>query len=111
MLDILHYHNWPPPRLLTFAFRCTFGALFHEPRRSSAQLAESYRKKAKKLLEIELDCPKVATVQALVALSTFEAASNRDARGWLYCGMSPSAALFVVILMKSISRHGDKACI
>ncbi|KAM5370266.1 hypothetical protein ACJZ2D_008562 [Fusarium nematophilum] len=67
---------------------CTFAALFYYPRRRTEQLALVYGKTARALLELELDCPKVATVQALVILSTFEAASNRDARGWLYCGMA-----------------------
>lgn len=31
----------------------------------------------------------MATVQALVILSSFEAASIRDARGWLYSGKFP----------------------
>ncbi|KAL2012266.1 hypothetical protein VTN00DRAFT_4984 [Thermoascus crustaceus] len=51
-------------------------------------LAEFFADRAKALLEIELDSPCVATVQALVILSNHEAASNRDARGWLYSGMS-----------------------
>ncbi|KAL1969997.1 hypothetical protein VTN77DRAFT_6402 [Rasamsonia byssochlamydoides] len=51
-------------------------------------LSEFFADRAKTLLEIELDSPCVATVQALVILSSHEAASNRDARGWLYSGMS-----------------------
>ncbi|KAL4761567.1 transcription factor domain-containing protein [Aspergillus foveolatus] len=51
-------------------------------------LAEFFADRAKALLEIELDSPCVATVQALVILSSHEGASNRDARGWLYSGMS-----------------------
>ncbi|EED23338.1 fungal specific transcription factor, putative [Talaromyces stipitatus ATCC 10500] len=51
-------------------------------------LSEFFADRAKALLEIELDCPCVATVQALAILSSHEAASNRDARGWLYSGMS-----------------------
>ncbi|KAJ5595131.1 uncharacterized protein N7459_001339 [Penicillium hispanicum] len=51
-------------------------------------LAEFFADRAKALLEIELDSPCVATVQALVLLSCHEGASNRDARGWLYSGMS-----------------------
>ncbi|KAL4749971.1 hypothetical protein BDW72DRAFT_204306 [Aspergillus terricola var. indicus] len=51
-------------------------------------LAEFFADRAKALLEIELDSPCVATVQALVILSCHEGASNRDARGWLYSGMS-----------------------
>ncbi|KAG0158221.1 hypothetical protein PDIDSM_5734 [Penicillium digitatum] len=51
-------------------------------------LSEFFADRAKALLEIELDSPCVATVQALVILSSHEGASNRDARGWLYSGMS-----------------------
>ncbi|RDW93348.1 transcription factor domain-containing protein [Aspergillus mulundensis] len=51
-------------------------------------LSEFFADRAKALLEIELDSPCVATVQALVILSCHEGASNRDARGWLYSGMS-----------------------
>ncbi|PTU17030.1 hypothetical protein P175DRAFT_0446999 [Aspergillus ochraceoroseus IBT 24754] len=51
-------------------------------------LAEFFADRAKALLEIELDSPCVATVQALVILSCHEGSSNRDARGWLYSGMS-----------------------
>jgi hypothetical protein len=35
-----------------------------------------------------MDSPTVATVQALVIMSASEAASTRDARGWLYSGTS-----------------------
>jgi hypothetical protein len=49
-------------------------------------LSEFFADRAKALLDIELDSPCVATVQALVILSSHEAASNRDARGWLYSG-------------------------
>ncbi|KAJ6128872.1 hypothetical protein N7471_010089 [Penicillium samsonianum] len=51
-------------------------------------LSEFFADRAKALLEIELDSPCVATVQALVIMSSHEGASNRDARGWLYSGMS-----------------------
>ncbi|KAK1146372.1 hypothetical protein N8T08_003159 [Aspergillus melleus] len=51
-------------------------------------LSEFFADRAKALLEIELDSPCVATVQALVILSCHEGSSNRDARGWLYSGMS-----------------------
>ncbi|PYH67756.1 transcription factor domain-containing protein [Aspergillus vadensis CBS 113365] len=51
-------------------------------------LSEFFADRAKALLEIELDSPCVATVQALVILSSHEGSSNRDARGWLYSGMS-----------------------
>lgn len=43
--------------------------------------------RAKELLDLELDCPCVATVQALVILSSHEIGNGNDARGWLYSGM------------------------
>ncbi|KAE8145120.1 fungal-specific transcription factor domain-containing protein [Aspergillus avenaceus] len=55
-------------------------------------LSEFFADRAKALLEIELDTPCVATVQALVILSCHEGSSNRDARGWLYSGMSTRLA-------------------
>lgn len=51
-------------------------------------LAEFFAGRAKALLDLELDSPCVATVQALAILSNHEAAFTRDARGWLYSGMS-----------------------
>jgi hypothetical protein len=66
--------------------RCAFGALFHQPRKRATQLAQACASNARILLDIELDAPKVATAQALVILSSLEAAATKDARGWLYCG-------------------------
>ncbi|KAJ5939308.1 hypothetical protein N7466_002442 [Penicillium verhagenii] len=47
-------------------------------------LVEFFGDRAKSLLEIELDRPCVATVQALVILSNHEIGNGKDARGWLY---------------------------
>jgi hypothetical protein len=71
--------------------RCALGAAFEARYHPTfitfpKSLSEFFADRAKALLEIELDCPCVATVQALVILSSHEAASNRDARGWLYSG-------------------------
>ncbi|KAJ5089914.1 hypothetical protein N7532_008598 [Penicillium argentinense] len=72
-------------------------------------LAEFFADRAKALLEIELDTPCVATVQALVLLSCHEGASNRDARGWLYSGMSMRLAfdLGLHLDMTSYVSNGD----
>ncbi|KAL4778593.1 fungal-specific transcription factor domain-containing protein [Aspergillus varians] len=51
-------------------------------------LVDFFRDRAKALLEIELDCPCIATVQALVICSSLEVGSGREARGWLYSGMA-----------------------
>ncbi|KAH6869050.1 fungal-specific transcription factor domain-containing protein [Thelonectria olida] len=50
--------------------------------------SEFFSSRAKALLEVEMDSPTVATVQALVVMSASEAAFTRDARGWLYSGMA-----------------------
>ncbi|KAJ5613821.1 hypothetical protein N7528_007475 [Penicillium herquei] len=44
--------------------------------------------RAKSLLEIELDYPSVATVQALVILSNHEIGNGKEGRGWLLSGMA-----------------------
>lgn len=49
-------------------------------------LGEFFGDRAKELLEIELDSPCVATVQALVILSSHEIGVGSDTRGWLYSG-------------------------
>ncbi|CAG8269424.1 unnamed protein product [Penicillium salamii] len=72
-------------------------------------LAEFFADRAKALLEIELDSPCVATVQALVIMSCHEGASNRDARGWLYSGMSMRLAfdLGLHLDMTTYVNRGD----
>lgn len=77
------------------AIRCAIGSAFEARYHPTfitfpKSLAEFFADRAKALLEIELDSPCVATVQALVILSCHEGSSNRDARGWLYSGMSRS---------------------
>ncbi|OQV02893.1 Fungal Zn2-Cys6 binuclear cluster domain-containing protein [Cladophialophora immunda] len=69
---------------------CAFGAIYDTGRHENfpLPLPKFFAKRAKIWLDIELDSPRVATVQALVILSSFEAASTNDARGWLYSGMS-----------------------
>jgi hypothetical protein len=49
---------------------------------------EFFSSRAKALLDVEMDSPSIATVQALVIMSASEAAFTRDARGWLYSGMA-----------------------
>lgn len=62
-------------------------------------VAEFFSSRAKALLEIEMDSPTVATVQALVIMSASEAAFTRDARGWIYSGrfMLPSHIYLLII--------------
>ncbi|KAJ5129612.1 uncharacterized protein N7515_005651 [Penicillium bovifimosum] len=72
-------------------------------------LSEFFADRAKALLEIELDSPCVATVQALVIMSCHEGASSRDARGWLYSGMSMRLAfdLGLHLDMEAYVNKGD----
>ena len=72
-------------------YRCAIGSAFEARYHPTfitfpKSLSEFFADRAKALLEIELDTPCVATVQALVILSCHEGSSNRDARGWLYSG-------------------------
>ncbi|KAJ5106420.1 hypothetical protein N7456_003095 [Penicillium angulare] len=72
---------------------CCLGAAF-EPRYHPTfitypkSLSDFFADRAKILLEIELDSPTVATVQAMVVLSGHDIGCRRDARGWLYSGMA-----------------------
>lgn len=51
-------------------------------------LSEFFARRAKALLELELDEPKVATVQGLAILSCHEAGFMRDSRAWVLSGMA-----------------------
>jgi Fungal specific transcription factor domain len=50
-------------------------------------VSDFFADRAKALIDIELDLPCVATVQAMVVLSGHDIGCKRDARGWLYSGM------------------------
>lgn len=68
--------------------RCAIGACLAagEQLNIPEPAPEFFSLRAKALLDIEMDSPTVATVQALVVMSASEAACTRDARGWLYSG-------------------------
>jgi hypothetical protein len=70
------------------SFRCAIGASLSARTNIGVPepAAEFFTLRARALLEIEMDSPTVATVQALVIMSASEAAFTRDARGWLYSG-------------------------
>ncbi|KAH7127308.1 fungal-specific transcription factor domain-containing protein [Dactylonectria macrodidyma] len=67
---------------------CAIGASLAagEPMNVPEPAADFFLSRAKALLDIEMDSPTVATVQALVVMSASEAAFTRDSRGWLYSG-------------------------
>ncbi|OIW32335.1 hypothetical protein CONLIGDRAFT_572055 [Coniochaeta ligniaria NRRL 30616] len=77
---------------------CALGAAFdarHHPAFVTfpRSLADFFADRAKALLEIELDSPCVATIQALVLLSAHDIGCARDARGWLFSGMATRLSL------------------
>ncbi|CAM1510981.1 Fc.00g084940.m01.CDS01 [Cosmosporella sp. VM-42] len=91
---------------------CALGAAFegrHHPTFVTfpKSLADFFADRAKALLEIELDCPCVATVQAMVVLSSHDIGCKRDARGWLYSGMAMRLA-FDLALHVDMSRYVAK---
>jgi hypothetical protein len=49
-------------------------------------VSDFFADRAKALIDIELDLPCVATIQAMVVLSGHDIGCKRDARGWLYSG-------------------------
>ncbi|KAJ5109655.1 hypothetical protein N7532_002300 [Penicillium argentinense] len=67
-------------------------------------LVDFFGDRARSLLESELDCPSVATVQAMVILSSHEIGNGMDSRGWLYSGMAIRLA-FDLALHIDMSAH------
>ncbi|RDW91790.1 hypothetical protein BP5796_01184 [Coleophoma crateriformis] len=72
---------------------CAIGAAFEGRYHQSfitfpKPLADFFAERSRLLLELELDSPCVATVQALLLLSSHEAACGRETRMWLYSGMA-----------------------
>ncbi|KAL4756135.1 uncharacterized protein BDW70DRAFT_154435 [Aspergillus foveolatus] len=77
---------------------CALGAAYESKYRPGfvvfpRSLAEYFGDRARLLLELELGCPSITTVQTsrhktLVLLSNHEAACTQDTRGWLYSGMA-----------------------
>jgi Fungal specific transcription factor domain len=62
--------------------------------------------RAKALLELELDYPSVATVQALVILSNHEIGNGKDGRGWLFSGKDHSHTAEIDHTWHSLIRLG-----
>ncbi|KAJ9197338.1 transcriptional regulator family: Fungal Specific TF [Paecilomyces variotii] len=70
-------------------------------------LVDFFGDRAKAFLELELDCPCVTTVQAVVILSCHEIGNGIDARGWLYSGMAIRLA-FDLALNLDMSAYASK---
>lgn len=80
---------------LTQLQRCALGSAFEKRFHPNfvtfpKTMAEFFGDRAKSLLELELDSPSVATVQATIILSSHEVGNGKEARGWLYSGKSDS---------------------
>ncbi|EHY53079.1 hypothetical protein HRR83_006080 [Exophiala dermatitidis] len=61
---------------------------------------EFFAFRTKAYLEIEMDSPTIATAQAVLILSSHEAAHARESRGWIYSGMA-------VQIMTDLGLHLD----
>ncbi|KAF9875673.1 fungal specific transcription factor [Colletotrichum karsti] len=74
---------------------CAVGAAFESRKHANLPnpLSELFASRATTLLDIELEHPKIATVQALAVLSSHEAAFTRDTQGWLFSGMAVRLAI------------------
>ena len=49
---------------------------------------EAFHLKARVLIDIEVEDPRITTIQASAILGLFEGVCDRDTRGWIYTGMS-----------------------
>lgn len=89
---------------------CAIGAAFSDRTvfELPSPLSEFFAMRARVLLDVDMDSPSVATVQALVLMSAHEAAYMRDARGWLYSGMALRLAVDLGLHLKTDSyvRNG-----
>ncbi|TDZ68175.1 Nitrogen assimilation transcription factor nit-4 [Colletotrichum trifolii] len=74
---------------------CAVGAAFDTRIHTDlpTPLSELFASRAKTLLDIEMERPRIATVQALSILSSHEAALTRDSQGWLFSGMAIRLAI------------------
>ena len=88
-------------------FRCAIGASLDTRNHPNlpVPLSEFFAKRAKVLLELELNEPQVATVQGLAILSSHEAGFMRDTRAWLFSGKSPSSSFDLKLWL--FESHAD----
>ncbi|KAH8817158.1 fungal-specific transcription factor domain-containing protein [Xylogone sp. PMI_703] len=68
----------------------TIGAAFTDRTHPAIEDAtdEFFGFRTKAYLDIEIDSPTISTAQALLVLSSHEAAHARESRGWIYSGMA-----------------------
>ncbi|KAL2824866.1 fungal-specific transcription factor domain-containing protein [Aspergillus cavernicola] len=70
-------------------------------------LVDFFGDRAKLFLDLELDCPCVATVQAMVLLSSHEIGNGKEERGWLYSGMALRLAFDLALHLEMSSYVSD----
>ncbi|KAJ5975042.1 hypothetical protein N7481_008749 [Penicillium waksmanii] len=93
------------------AIGCAFETRFHPGFVTFPKtLVDFFGDRAQSLLESELDFPSVATVQAMIILSSHEIGNGMDSRGWLYSGMAIRLA-FDLALHIDMSSHVLKGVI
>ncbi|PYH40820.1 uncharacterized protein BP01DRAFT_408894 [Aspergillus saccharolyticus JOP 1030-1] len=95
---------------------CAMGAAYEDqdhphPMISRRSLAEFFGDRAKVLLGLELESPSLATVQALVILSEFEASCTRETCGWLYSAGMAMRLAFDLGLHLDMTPYVDKGII
>ncbi|POR36832.1 Uncharacterized protein TPAR_02968 [Tolypocladium paradoxum] len=93
---------------------CSLGAAFEARYHKTfttfpKSLSDFFADRAKALLEIELDSPCVATVQAMMVLSSHDIGCKRDARGWLYSGMAMRLAFDLALHVDMTPYVANKA--
>lgn len=91
-----HFTSWPQARAIP---------------RDSATAGDHFFKEAKRLVMAndEHENPRLATVQALALMSVREAGCGREARGWVYSGMSFRMAYDLGLNIESGSADLDEA--
>ncbi len=91
-----HFTSWPQARA--------------EPK-DSASAGDHFFREAKRLVmeNDEHENPRLATVQALALMSVREAGCGREARGWVYSGMSFRMAYDLGLNIESGSANLDEA--
>jgi hypothetical protein len=94
------------------ALGCHFTGLpgARENRDDSATAGDHFFKEAKRLIMLndEYEKPKLTTVQALALMSVREAGCGREAKGWVYSGMSFRMACDLGLNLDSGNIYGAK---
>ncbi|RSM06545.1 hypothetical protein CEP52_005676 [Fusarium oligoseptatum] len=69
-----------------------------------------FASRAKIYLDLELQTPTIATLQALVLLCEHEAAQGRDSQGWIYSGIATRILSDLGLQLHGTSPDETKSC-